>query len=156
MLVCIIYILVGMALTTTIIELVRWTSPLHPPRRQYAESWKRMLDLRAQIQAQLKLADAIRRMTEHAEKNGVELDMDLQGNTDELKRLLEKAKRNGGLGGLAAFGDLDLDWVGITILSSDSSILLRLRTKIGRSNPWQSSFTRHRSNLSICRLMWQE
>ena len=33
----------------------------------------------------------------------------------KLKRLLEKAKRNGGLGGLAAFGDLDLDWVGITI-----------------------------------------
>lgn len=77
-----------------------------------------MLELRAQIQAQLKLADAIRRMTEHAERNGVELDMDLQGNTDELKRLLEKAKRNGGLGGLAAFGDLDLDWVGLKVYTS--------------------------------------
>ena len=30
------------------------------------------------IQAQLKLADAIRKLAEHAERNGIELDMDVQ------------------------------------------------------------------------------
>ena len=44
MLMCTVYIFIGMALTTTIIELVR---------RQYAESWQRMIELRAQIQAGL-------------------------------------------------------------------------------------------------------
>ena len=29
-------------------------------------------------QAQLKLADAIRKLAEHAERNGIELDMDVQ------------------------------------------------------------------------------
>ncbi len=41
MLFCMIYILVGLAVTSTIIELVR---------RQYAESWQKMQELRAQIQ----------------------------------------------------------------------------------------------------------
>jgi hypothetical protein len=41
MMICMIYILVGMAFTSTIIELVR---------RQYAESWRKMQELRAQIQ----------------------------------------------------------------------------------------------------------
>ena len=41
MLLCMIYILVGLAFTSTIIELVR---------RQYAESWRKMQELRAQIQ----------------------------------------------------------------------------------------------------------
>lgn len=45
MLWCTIYILVGLALTSTIIELVR---------RQYAESWQRFQDL--------SFADALRRM----------------------------------------------------------------------------------------------
>ena len=38
---CMIYILVGLAFTSTIIELVR---------RQYAESWRKMQEIRAQIQ----------------------------------------------------------------------------------------------------------
>ena len=46
-----------MAFTTTIIECVR---------RQYAESWRRMVELRAQIQAQLKLAETLRKLAEHA------------------------------------------------------------------------------------------
>lgn len=45
MLLCTLYILVGLALTSTIIELVR---------RQYAESWQRLQDL--------SFADALRRM----------------------------------------------------------------------------------------------
>ena len=44
MLICMIYILVGLAFTSTIIELVR---------RQYAESWRKMQELRAQIQVYL-------------------------------------------------------------------------------------------------------
>ena len=53
------YIFVGLSFTTTIIELVR---------RQYAESWKKMQELRAQIQAQLKLANTLRQMADQAGK----------------------------------------------------------------------------------------
>ena len=35
-------------------------------RRQYAESWRRMVELRAQIQAQLRLAHTLKRLAEHA------------------------------------------------------------------------------------------
>ena len=35
-------------------------------RRQYAESWSRMVELRAQIQAQLRLADTLRKITQTA------------------------------------------------------------------------------------------
>ena len=48
-----IYILVGLAFTSTIIELVR---------RQYAESWRKMQELRAQIQAQIKLAATLKQV----------------------------------------------------------------------------------------------
>ena len=41
MLMCMIYILVGLSFFSTVIELVR---------RQYAESWRKMQELRAQIQ----------------------------------------------------------------------------------------------------------
>jgi hypothetical protein len=53
------YIFVGLSFTTTIIELVR---------RQYAESWRKMQELRAQIQAQLKLAATLRQMADQAGK----------------------------------------------------------------------------------------
>jgi hypothetical protein len=82
------------------------------PRRQYAESWRRMQELRAQIQAQLRLADTIRRLGETA--GGSRLDLDMEGNAEELKRLLEKAKKSRHGGGLEAFGDIDmerLEWV---------------------------------------------
>ena len=59
MLLCMFYIFVGLSFTTTIIELVR---------RQYAESWKKMQELRAQIQAQLKLANTLRQMADQAGK----------------------------------------------------------------------------------------
>lgn len=85
MLLSTVYILVGMSCFTTIIELVR---------RQYAESWRKMQELRAQIQAQLRLAETLKRLSEHAEKNGLELELDTTGNADELKRLLAKARKN--------------------------------------------------------------
>lgn len=78
MLSCIIYILVGMTCTTTIIEIIR---------QQVAESTRRMQELRAQIQAQLKLADHLRKMAEHGdldEASKAELDA-IQGNLAKLK-----------------------------------------------------------------------
>ena len=57
MLLCTVNIFIGMSLTSTIIELVR---------RQYAESWRKMVELRAQIQAQLKLAATLKKIAEHA------------------------------------------------------------------------------------------
>ena len=35
-------------------------------RREYAESWRKMQELRAQIQAQLKLADTLKKLGDHA------------------------------------------------------------------------------------------
>ena len=35
-------------------------------RREYAESWRKMQELRAQIQAQLKLADTLKKLGEQA------------------------------------------------------------------------------------------
>ncbi len=71
MLVCMLYILVGLAFTSTIIELVR---------RQYAESWRKMQELRAQIQAQLKLAATLRQMADAAGRSGVEIEgLDIGG-----------------------------------------------------------------------------
>jgi len=45
-----VYILVGMTVFTTIIEIVR---------RQYLESWKKMQQMKSQIQAQIRLADSL-------------------------------------------------------------------------------------------------
>jgi hypothetical protein len=53
-----IYILVGLAFTSTIIELVR---------RQYNETWRKMQELRAQIQAQLKLAATLKQVRTRGE-----------------------------------------------------------------------------------------
>ena len=75
MMLCTIYILVGLAFTTTIIELVRcekhskifqFYKNISINRRQYAESWRKMQELRAQIQAQLKLADTLKKISEAA------------------------------------------------------------------------------------------
>ena len=98
MFMCMIYILVGLAFTSTIIELVR---------RQYAESWRKMQELRAQIQvrifgnfhgifnenwfifqAQLKLADHLRKMGEQGrDLDGMDVDL------DELRANLSKYKK---------------------------------------------------------------
>ena len=78
MLVCTIYILVGMTVFTTIIEIVR---------RQYMESLRKMQELRAQIQAQLKLADHLRKMGEAGE-----LDEAAQAELDAIQKKLGKYK----------------------------------------------------------------
>jgi potassium channel subfamily K protein len=63
MLFCTGYILVGLALTSTIIELVR---------RQYAHSWKRLQALSGP------LADTLRKLGEHAGGDMSALQMDLK------------------------------------------------------------------------------
>ena len=119
MLVCTIYVLVGMACTTTIIELVR---------REYAESWRRMQELRAQIQAQLKLADTIKKLGDHAgshefdlkdwnenqyfsDKNGLPLELDIGGDLAELKKNLAKFKKGKHGKGLDDIDIEELDFV---------------------------------------------
>ena len=69
LIVCNFYILIGLAFTSTIIELVR---------RQYNESWCKIQELRAQIQMQIKLAATMRQLA----ANNVDLEgmgMDLVG-----------------------------------------------------------------------------
>jgi len=92
MLLCTIYILVGMTVFTTIIEIVR---------RQYAESWRKMQELRAQIQAQLKLADHLRKLGESGE-----LDEAAQAELDAIRGNLAKYKGKYG----KEIGIDELDW----------------------------------------------
>lgn len=120
MLVCTIYILVGMAITTTIIELVR---------REYAESWRKMQELRAQIQAQLKLADTLKKLGEQAEKNNLALDLDIGNDLSELKANLAKFKKGKHGKGLDDIDIEQLDWVennkkvkAVTILIYETSL----------------------------------
>merc|ERR1712112_433638 len=93
MMVVTIYILVGLAFTSTIIELVR---------RQYHESWKKMQELRAQIQAQLKLAATLRQMADQAGKNNIEFEgIDFAGDLENLKKNIAKFKKGKYGGGLS-------------------------------------------------------
>ena len=74
LIVCNFYILIGLAFTSTIIELVR---------RQYNESWCKIQELRAQIQMQIKLAATMRQLA----ANNVDLEgmgMDLVGSKFHL------------------------------------------------------------------------
>lgn len=115
MLICMIYILIGLAFTSTIIELVR---------RQYAESWAKMQELRAQIQAQLKLAATLKQMAQ----NNVDIDeMGMGADLEALRANLAKMKKMG-----IGFGDFemgDLDWIdgrkkvkAVTILIYETSL----------------------------------
>jgi len=62
-------------------------------RRQYAESWRKMQELRAQIQAQLKLANTLRQMADQAGKNNIEFEgIDIAGDLEELKKNIAKFK----------------------------------------------------------------
>jgi len=103
MLIVMIYILVGLAFTSTIIELVR---------RQYAESWRKMQELRAQIQAQIKLAATLKQMQDQAGKNNIEFEgLDMAADLDELKKNIAKLKKGKlGKGLLSDIEINDLDW----------------------------------------------
>lgn len=117
MLVCNFYILIGLAFTSTIIELVR---------RQYAESWRKMQELRAQIQMQLKLAATLRQM----QANNIDLDgIDLGADMDALRANIAKFKKGKYGKGFADFDMDDLDWMdgkkkvkAVTILIYETSV----------------------------------
>ena len=57
-----------------------------------------------------RLAETLKRLSEHAEKNGLELELDTTGNADELKRLLAKARKN--KHGMQDFNIEELELVG--------------------------------------------
>lgn len=59
MIIVTIYIFLGLAFTSTIIEIVR---------RQMVENLRKMQELRAQIQAQVKLAETLKKLSDNAGK----------------------------------------------------------------------------------------
>ncbi|KAG8227874.1 hypothetical protein J437_LFUL007184, partial [Ladona fulva] len=83
MLICTLYILVGLALTSTIIELMR---------RQYARSWRRMKELSARLQSlSAPLAETLRRLGEQqrgGDGAGVGIDLSLLQDLRDLKKTL--------------------------------------------------------------------
>ena len=82
MLVCTIYILVGLALTSTIIELVR---------RQYAESWERMKDLSGKLQMLSgPLSDTLKKLGEHGAGGEINVDINLLKELEDLKKAINK------------------------------------------------------------------
>ena len=89
----IVYILVGMTVFTTIIEIVR---------REYEESMRKMQELRAQIQAQLKLADHLKKLGEAGE-----LDEAAKAELDAIQKKLGKYKGKYG----KEIGIDELEWV---------------------------------------------
>ncbi|XP_037069303.1 TWiK family of potassium channels protein 7-like [Pollicipes pollicipes] len=95
MLVCTVYILVGLALTTTIIEIVR---------RQYAQSWRQMKMLSSRIQSLSgPLAEHLKKLGEHG--HGVTVDVDLVRELKELRKTMAHAKLKDSLG----WDDAELD-----------------------------------------------
>ena len=75
-----------------------------------------MQELRAQIQAQLKLADTLKKLGEQAEKNNLALDLDIGNDLSELKANLAKFKKGKHGKGLDDIDIEQLDWVWITII----------------------------------------
>ncbi|XP_043207957.1 TWiK family of potassium channels protein 7-like [Amphibalanus amphitrite] len=95
MLVCTVYILVGLALTTTIIEIVR---------RQYAQSWQQMKMLTARLQSLSgPLTDHLKKLGEHG--HGVTMDVDLLREIRELRKTMANTKMKDGF----AWDDAELD-----------------------------------------------
>ena len=110
----IVYILVGMTVFTTIIEIVR---------REYEESMRKMQELRAQIQAQIRLAETLRKMGEQGT-----LGPEQAAELEAIKGKLAKYKGKMGKG----FDDLavdELEWMdsnknvkAITIIFYETSL----------------------------------
>ena len=70
-----------------------------------------MQELRAQIQAQLKLADTLKKLGEQAEKNNLAIDLDIGSDLAELKANLAKFKKGKHGKGLEDIDIEQLDWV---------------------------------------------
>ncbi|KAG7173345.1 Potassium channel subfamily K member 9-like 3 [Homarus americanus] len=83
MLVCTLYILIGLALTSTIIELVR---------RQYAESWQQMKELSGRLgELSGPLADHLRRIGEQA--GDINIDVHLMKDLRDLRNAIQLSSR---------------------------------------------------------------
>ena len=99
-------------------------------RREYAESWRKMQELWDQIQAQLKLAQTLKKLGDHAgernsfkpsenlylfsDKNGLPLDLDIGGDLADLKKNLAKYKKGKHGKELDDIDIEELDFVSIT------------------------------------------
>ncbi|KAK8734065.1 hypothetical protein OTU49_005997 [Cherax quadricarinatus] len=83
MLVCTLYILIGLALTSTIIELVR---------RQYAESWQQMKELSGRLgELSGPLAEHLKRLGEQA--GDINIDVHLMKDLKELRSAIQLSNR---------------------------------------------------------------
>ena len=67
--------------------------------------------MRAQIQAQLKLVDSLKKLGEHADKSGLSLELDIGADVMELKKNLARMKKGRHGKGLDDIDIEELDFV---------------------------------------------
>ena len=101
MMICTVYIFLGLAFTSTIIEIVR---------RQMVENLRRMQELRAQIQAQVKLAETLKKISDNAATQNIDIGANIADDLEQLRSNLNKFKKSG-LGGEIDIDIEQLDWV---------------------------------------------
>nr|XP_045595398.1 TWiK family of potassium channels protein 7-like [Procambarus clarkii] len=118
MLVCTLYILIGLALTSTIIELVR---------RQYAESWQQMKELSGRLgELSGPLADHLRRLGEQA--GDINIDVHLMKDLKDLRSAIQLSTR------LEALSKLDPK------LTNDARIVELLKAHLNGEDRDDSTF----------------
>jgi len=101
MIICTVYIFLGLAFTSTIIEIVR---------RQMVENLRKMQELRAQIQAQVKLAETLKKLSDNAATQNIDIGVNISEDLEQLKSNLNKFKKSN-MGGSLLDMDIQLDWV---------------------------------------------
>ena len=119
MIIVTIYIFLGLAFTSTIIEIVR---------RQMVENLRKMQELRAQIQAQIKLAETLKKLSDNAGKmnlfhylnnhfmnisatQDIDIGVNIAEDLEQLKSNLNKFKKSNMAGSLLDVDIQQLDWV---------------------------------------------
>ena len=102
MMICTVYIFLGLAFTSTIIEIVR---------RQMVENLRRMQELRAQIQAQVKLAETLKKISDNAATQNIDIGANIADDLEQLKSNLNKFKKSNIGGSLLDVDIQQLNWV---------------------------------------------
>ena len=119
MIICTVYIFLGLAFTSTIIEIVR---------RQMVENLRRMQELRAQIKAQVKLAETLKKLSDNAgmilviiifnvmskpfvATQNIDIGVNISEDLEQLKSNLNKFKNSNMGGSLLDMDIQQLDWV---------------------------------------------
>ena len=74
------------------------------------ENLQKMQELKAQIQAQIKLAETLKKLNDSAETQNLDLGLDISGDLAKLRTDLNKFKKSG-LGGEIDIDIEQLDWV---------------------------------------------